>query len=59
LGLQGELGRAFGDLETVRQLSAVADVARLQVGKVYIAHASKPQRIGEKVARGIRKEITS
>ena len=57
VGLQQELGRVFADREAVSLLSAMGDVSRLQVGGVPIEQGSKPQRIGENVARGIGKEI--
>ena len=57
-GLQDELGRVFGDRETVSHLSAMEGVPQLRVGGVQIEHGSKPQRVGENVARGIGKEIT-
>ncbi len=56
-GLQQELGRVFADRDTVSLLSAVGDVSRLQVDGVHIEQGSKPQRVGENVARGIGKEI--
>jgi hypothetical protein len=56
-GLQQELARVFADREAVSLLSALADVSQLQVGGVHIEHGSKPQRIGENVARGIGREI--
>ena len=57
-GLQQELGRVFADREAVSLLRARGDVSRLQVGDVQIEHASKPQRVGETVARGIGTELT-
>lgn len=56
-GLQQELGRVFGDRDAVSHLRTMGDVPRLQVSGVPIDHGSKPQRVGEKVARGIDKEI--
>ena len=57
VGLEQELGRVFADREAVSLLSAMGDVPQLQVGGVNIEHGSKPQRVGENVARGIAKEI--
>ena len=57
VGLQQELGRVFADRDTVLLLSAVGNVSRLQVNGVHIGQGSKPQRVGENVARGIGKEI--
>jgi len=57
LGLREELGRVFADREAVSHLRALGDVSRLQVGGVHIEHGSKPERVGENVARGIGKEI--
>ena len=57
-GLQQELGRVFADSDAVSLLSAMGDVSHLQVGGVQIDHSSKPQRVGENVARGIGREIT-
>ena len=57
-GLEQELGRVFFDRE-VSLLRAMGDVSRLQVGGVPVEHGSKPQRVGETVARGIGTELTS
>ncbi|MGP1680422.1 MAG: hypothetical protein ACTS6J_25120 [Burkholderiales bacterium] len=54
-GLQQELSRVLAEPQTVKHLSVLGDVPRLQVDGVQIAQGSKPQRIGEKVARGIGK----
>jgi hypothetical protein len=35
----------------------MGDVPRLQVSGVHIEHGSKPQGVGENVARGIGKEV--
>lgn len=56
-GLQQELGRVFADREAVQHLTTVGDVSRLQVGRVQFEQGSKPQRVGEDVARGIGKEM--
>lgn len=56
-GLGQELGRVFADRESVSLLRVRGDVSQLQVGGVPIEHGSKPQRVGENVARGIGKEI--
>jgi hypothetical protein len=56
-GLQQELGRVFADREAVSLLRAMRDVSRLHVGGVRIEQGSKPQRVGEKVAHGIGREI--
>ena len=56
-GLQEEFGRVFAEREAVSRLTAGGDVQRLQVGGVHIAHGSNSQVIGERVARGIGKEI--
>lgn len=56
-GLQRELGRVFAEREAVSHLTAMGNVSRLQVGGVQIEHGSKPQSVGESVARGIGKEI--
>ncbi len=57
VGLQQELGRVFADREAVSLLSAVGDVSRLQVGGVPVEQGSRPQRVGERVAQGIGKEM--
>ena len=56
-GLQDELGRVFADREAVSLLRARGDVSRLQVGGVPVEQGSRPQRVGENVAKGIGKEI--
>ena len=56
-GLEQELGRVFADREAVTHLGAIGDVSRLQVGGVSVEYGSKPQRVGESVARGIGKEL--
>ena len=56
-GLQQELGRLFADREAVTLLKALGDVSRLQVSSVPIEQGSKPQRVSERVAQGIGKEI--
>jgi hypothetical protein len=57
-GLQEELGRVFADRAAVSQLRASGDVSRLQVGGVRIAHGSRPERVGERLAQGIGKEMS-
>ena len=57
-GLEQELWRVFADRDAVSRLRATGDVPQLQVGGVQIEHASKPQRVGETVARGIGTELT-
>jgi hypothetical protein len=57
LGLQQELQRIFADRQTVSTLKAAGDVSRLKVAGVEIEHGAKPRRIGQKVARGIGKEL--
>ena len=56
-GLQAELGRVFADREAVSLLRAMGDVPQLQVGGVPVGHGSKPQRVGENVARGIGRDM--
>jgi hypothetical protein len=56
-GLQEELGRAFADPAAVSRLASLRDVPRLHVSSVPIDHGTKPQHVGESVARGIGAEI--
>jgi hypothetical protein len=56
-GVRQELGRVFADREAVSLLVALGHVPRLQVGGVHIEHGLKPQRVGERVAHGVSREI--
>jgi len=58
-GLRQELERVLVDRDVVSVLSARGDLSRLRVGGVHIEHGSPPQRVGEHVAQGIGKEITT
>ena len=57
LGLQQELSRVLADPQASQGLTALGDRSRLQVGSLRIEHGAKPHRVGEKVARGIGKEV--
>jgi hypothetical protein len=56
-GLQQELGRVFANAEVGSLLPVRGDVSRLQVIGVRVEQGARPQRVGEKVAQGIGKEI--
>ena len=56
-GVRQELERVFADREAVSHLRGMRDVSGVQVRGVHIEHGSKPQRVGEHVARGIGKEL--
>ena len=56
-GLQLELGRVFADRDSVSILRDMGDVSRLRVNGVQFDQGSKPQCVGENVARGIGKEL--
>lgn len=56
-GLQQELGRVLADPQAAQHLSALGNVSRLKGGSVQIAQGSQPQRVGERVARGIGKGL--
>ena len=57
LGLQQELSRVLANAQASQDLTALGDRSRLQVGSLHIEHGAKPQHVGEKVARGIGKEM--
>lgn len=56
-GFQQQLGQVLADREALALLRFGGDMARLQVARVPLAHASPPQRVGEQVAQGIGREI--
>lgn len=56
-GLQEELSLAFAVPDAARSLTAMGGVSRLQVGGVAVDRGTTPQRVGERVAQGIGREI--
>jgi hypothetical protein len=54
VGLRQELGRLLAERNFVAKLTAMGNVPRLQVDGVHIEHGARPQRIGERLACGIR-----
>jgi len=58
-GLQAELERAWSGRDAASRLRGLGDVPRLQVGGVAVERGASPQRVGERVAQGIGREIGS
>lgn len=54
-GLEKELVRVFGDREATKQLRAGGDILRLPLSRVPVGPSTKPQHVGENIARAIGK----
>jgi hypothetical protein len=57
-GIEQELGRVCSNREAVSVLRHLGDILRLPVSGVQLEPGSNPQRVGERVAQGIGKEIS-
>lgn len=56
-GLQQELSSLLAYPRAVQGLTRSGDVLRLKLGRIHVAHGTKPQRVGAQVAQGIGEEF--
>lgn len=57
-GMRGELARLLADPATVERLASLGNVARLDAGRISLAHDVKPQRLGMSVGRAIARGLS-